>query len=110
MNFDAIIFDKDGTLIDFDAFWVKVTEKTMQIVLERFGITNGAVCYCILFALLSDDFKTRRIKGYGSEYNLHSVVYSFYGNYYKGLYRVKSSHTDLRCGCCNMRHSCRYGF
>lgn len=40
MKFDAIIFDKDGTLIDFDTFWVKVTEKTMRTVLDKFGITR----------------------------------------------------------------------
>ena len=35
MKTDAIIFDKDGTLLDFDAFWVTVTEQTLLEVLER---------------------------------------------------------------------------
>ncbi len=55
MKIDAIIFDKDGTLIDFDAFWVSVSEvaieKTLSAlniknilpdeILEAFGIHNG---------------------------------------------------------------------
>lgn len=35
MKVDAIIFDKDGTLIDFDAFWVAVSVKALQDVLKR---------------------------------------------------------------------------
>lgn len=34
MNIEAIIFDKDGTLIDFDAFWVAVSAKALQDVLK----------------------------------------------------------------------------
>ena len=55
MKVDAIIFDKDGTLLDFDAFWVAVTEKAVKSVLdlaedkitavtevlEAFGVHNG---------------------------------------------------------------------
>ena len=37
MKAEAIIFDKDGTLLDFDAFWVTVSQKAIQEVLERFG-------------------------------------------------------------------------
>lgn len=35
MKVDAIIFDKDGTLIDFDAFWVAVSVKALQDVLKK---------------------------------------------------------------------------
>ena len=38
MKTDAIIFDKDGTLIDFDAFWVPVSVGAVEIILERLGI------------------------------------------------------------------------
>ena len=33
----AIIFDKGGTLLDFDAFWVPVSEKAILDVLAYFG-------------------------------------------------------------------------
>lgn len=32
MKVDAIIFDKDGTLLDFDAFWISVTVKALEDV------------------------------------------------------------------------------
>lgn len=37
MNIEAIIFDKDGTLIDFDAFWVTVSINAIQDILKNFG-------------------------------------------------------------------------
>lgn len=33
---DTIFFDKDGTLLDFDAFWVVVTRHAISDVLKRF--------------------------------------------------------------------------
>ncbi len=33
---DAIIFDKDGTLLDFDAFWLTISFKALDDVLVRF--------------------------------------------------------------------------
>ena len=55
MNVKAIIFDKDGTLIDFDAFWVAVSVKAigdvlaqcgadralLTAILEAFGVRDG---------------------------------------------------------------------
>ena len=55
MKADAVIFDKDGTLLDFDAYWVGVSinaiEDTLEWakdgvtsvseVLEAFGVHNG---------------------------------------------------------------------
>ena len=55
MKADAVIFDKDGTLLDFDAFWVGVSENAIEDtlkwakddvtdaldVLEAFGVHNG---------------------------------------------------------------------
>jgi len=35
MNVEAIIFDKDGTLIDFDAFWVTISIKAIKDILKR---------------------------------------------------------------------------
>lgn len=37
MKADLIIFDKDGTLIDFDAFWVSVSVKAIEYVLREVG-------------------------------------------------------------------------
>ena len=37
MKADAIIFDKDGTLLDFDAFWVTVSIKAIEAVLTQLG-------------------------------------------------------------------------
>ena len=31
----AIIFDKDGTLIDFDSFWITVSENTINYILKK---------------------------------------------------------------------------
>ena len=42
MKADAIIFDKDGTLLEFDKFWVKVSEKAIEQVLKKFNI-DGAL-------------------------------------------------------------------
>lgn len=41
MKADAIIFDKDGTLLDFDAFWITVTEKAMADVFSALSMPNS---------------------------------------------------------------------
>ena len=37
MRTEAVIFDKDGTLLDFDAFWVSVSVSAIRELLVRFG-------------------------------------------------------------------------
>jgi HAD superfamily hydrolase (TIGR01549 family) len=49
MKADAVIFDKDGTLLDFDAFWVSVSVKAIGLFLERIGM-DGELCDEILEA------------------------------------------------------------
>lgn len=44
MNVDAIIFDKDGTLIDFDAFWVTVSRNAISDVLKELGREDIPIC------------------------------------------------------------------
>ena len=41
MKAAAVIFDKDGTLIDFDAFWVSVSVKAIESVLTQTGMDSG---------------------------------------------------------------------
>lgn len=50
MRADAIIFDKDGTLLDFDAFWVTVSVKALQDVLASLN-EDPALLEDILAAL-----------------------------------------------------------
>lgn len=47
MKVDAIIFDKDGTLIDFDAFWVTVSVKSLQEILKAVGMEDISIEYLL---------------------------------------------------------------
>lgn len=40
MNVKAVIFDKDGTLMDFEAFWVTVSRFAIRDILNDVGIKN----------------------------------------------------------------------
>ena len=35
MSVKAVIFDKDGTILDFDALWVPVAIKATDLILEK---------------------------------------------------------------------------
>lgn len=41
MKVDAIIFDKDGTLIEFDKFWVNVAKKAIESVLKKLQVVEN---------------------------------------------------------------------
>ena len=41
MKADAIIFDKDGTLLDFDAFWVSLSNVAIESVLREFDMDES---------------------------------------------------------------------
>ena len=38
---EAVICDKDGTLIDFDAFWVAVSKEAISKIAERYGAAES---------------------------------------------------------------------
>ncbi|MBE6571829.1 MAG: HAD family hydrolase [Ruminococcaceae bacterium] len=40
MAVKAIIFDKDGTLIDFDSFWISVSIEVINDIIDRFQMTD----------------------------------------------------------------------
>jgi len=40
---DAVLFDKDGTLIDFDAFWVGLSQAALQEILKQLGQSDSLV-------------------------------------------------------------------
>ncbi|MBQ7339358.1 MAG: HAD family hydrolase [Clostridia bacterium] len=41
MKADAIIFDKDGTLLEFDRFWVKVSIKAIELVMKKLQVKEN---------------------------------------------------------------------
>ena len=43
MNIKAVIFDKDGTLMDFESFWVTVSRCAIEDIKDKTGITQVSV-------------------------------------------------------------------
>ena len=47
-NVDAVIFDKDGTLVDLHYFWGKMTEMRANAVIDKFQLPescNEKICF-----------------------------------------------------------------
>ena len=40
MSVRAVIFDKDGTVLDFDAFWLPVAVKATEIIMSKLGVID----------------------------------------------------------------------
>ncbi len=90
---DAIIFDKDGTLLDFDAFWVPVTEKAVCLLLEQLKMQNTPLREILIAYGVSDG--TTRVDGvlcHGTYSQMAEITYDILKKYgYSGdCDRVKS--------------------
>ena len=40
MSVKAVIFDKDGTVLDFDGFWLPVAVKATEIIMSKLGVID----------------------------------------------------------------------
>lgn len=81
MKTKAIIFDKDGTLLDFDAFWVTVSEAAIREILDELHV--DAPVDAILRAIGVEGKKTS-ITGvlvYGTYSMMSKVIYEVLTRY-----------------------------
>lgn len=82
MKAEAIIFDKDGTLLDFDAFWLPVSRKALPKVLAQLELDTG----------LLDEV----LEGIGVHSGVTQIsgvlCYGTYGQIAHGVYQVLKRH------------------
>ncbi|MBR3933156.1 MAG: HAD family hydrolase [Clostridia bacterium] len=115
MKGDLIIFDKDGTLIDFDAFWVSVSVYAVNDVLKKlninvdtdkillsFGVENGItdidgiLCKGTYEQMGNAFFKIAKECGYaGSEKELTTLLVE--------AYNVNADRGKIKPTCKNIR-------
>lgn len=116
MRTKAVIFDKDGTLLDFDAFWVtmsyyaieemlqrlEIKEDLTEEILKGFGIENGitdingVICYGT-YEMMADIMQ-EILKGYGYDFTAKEIfevsVDCYHKNSDKGI--IKPPCEDIR--------------
>lgn len=80
MNADAIIFDKDGTLLDIDAFWLPVSRKALPKVLAQLELDAG---------LLGEVLEGLGVHNGVTQLN-GVLCYGTYGQIAQGVYQVLS--------------------
>lgn len=61
MKIRAIIFDKDGTLLDFDAFWISVADAAVSDILKAVNADESLADECL--AAIGTDGKSASLDG-----------------------------------------------
>ena len=86
MKADAIIFDKDGTLIDFDGFWVPVSVNALNTVLDKVGVSKVLVNEILeLFGVHNGVTSIEGVLCKGTYRQMSEIVYNVVkGNGYVG--------------------------
>ncbi len=95
MKTDAIIFDKDGTLLDFDAFWVTVSKYAVEAFLKKLSIieiTSEDILKA--FGITGDKCDVEGILCKGTYEKMGQVVFSMLKNTKYTLCEIITHLTD----------------
>ena len=115
MKTKAILFDKDGTLLDFAALWVKISEFAVREILEKanmssrlenellmsLGIENGIARIDGVLAQFPYSIMSKAIfevlAKYGCKNTLEEITYittnAYYNNFEKGVSKLNDDDT-----------------